>query len=85
LTRKNLNEIWNKNNKKWSQIKKITIKRIKIKLERLKSHNGVKLVEGQLKRMKSKKITKKELKKGQKIRKHQFRKREKTRQTLQTF
>ena len=85
MTRKNLNEIWNKNNKKWSQIKKITIKRIKIKLERLKSHNGVKLVEGQLKRMKSKKITKKELKKGQKIRKHQFRKREKTRQTLQTF
>jgi hypothetical protein len=63
LTRKNLNEIWNKNNKKWSQTKKITIKRIKIKLERLKSHNGVKLVEGQPKRMKLKKITKKELKK----------------------
>jgi hypothetical protein len=85
LTRKNLNEIWNKNNKKWSQTKKITIKRIKIKLERLKSHNGVKLVEGQPKRMKPKKITKKELKQWQKIRKHQFRKREKTRQTLQTF
>ena len=63
MTRKNLNEIWNKNNKKWSQTKKITIKRIKIKLERLKSHNGVKLVEGQPKRMKQKKITKKELKK----------------------